>query len=153
MERLRALLPRLDLIGFALFAPAAIMLLLALQFGSGTEYVWSDSEVIGLFCGAGATFIVFIFWERHMGKDAMIPGHILSQKIVVCSALFFGLLMSSISIGSNYMPMYLQSSKGLSPTMSGVYMLGSIIPQSIFVILSGGLGTSTPEHRSHACRP
>ncbi|KAF4125487.1 putative arabinose efflux permease, MFS family [Geosmithia morbida] len=138
---LRALIPRFDLIGFALFAPASIMTLLALQFGSGSDYTWSDSQVIGLFCGAGATAIVFVFWERHMGPDAMIPGHLLNNRIVVCSAFFFGFLMTTNSVASNFMPMYLQSSKGLSPTMSGVYLLATILSQTIFVLLSGGLVT------------
>ncbi|KAG6986530.1 hypothetical protein G7Y79_00078g099840, partial [Physcia stellaris] len=42
---------RLDLLGFAIFAPAAIQFLLALQWG-GTKYRWNSPTVIGLFCGA-----------------------------------------------------------------------------------------------------
>lgn len=137
---IRSLIPHFDLTGFALFAPASIMFLLALQFGAG-EYGWNSSEVIGLFCGAGVTAIIFGLWERRMGDEAMIPFPMVRQKIMWSSSLSYALLMSSIVVGSNFVPIFLQSVKGLSPTMSGVYMLATIIPQLILVIISGALGT------------
>ncbi|KAH1497862.1 hypothetical protein KXX42_002013 [Aspergillus fumigatus] len=73
-----------DIFGFVLFAPAAIQLLLALEYG-GNEYAWDSATVIGLFCGAGATFLVFTAWEHRMGKDAMIPFHVIRNRIVSCS--------------------------------------------------------------------
>ena len=39
---------KLDLLGFAIFAPAAIQFLLALQWG-GTKYRWDSATTIGLF--------------------------------------------------------------------------------------------------------
>ena len=60
----RTLPTKLDLIGFAIFAPAAIQLLLAVEYG-GDQFAWNSSTVIGLFCGAGATFIVFLAWDYH----------------------------------------------------------------------------------------
>lgn len=63
---LREIVPRLDLPGFALFAPAAIRFLLALHLGSegghGSEG-WASSQVIGLFRGAGVTAILFVLGE------------------------------------------------------------------------------------------
>ncbi|KAJ5693234.1 hypothetical protein N7462_002657 [Penicillium macrosclerotiorum] len=38
--------------------------------------------VIGLFCGSGATFIVFLFWEHRQGDLAMIPLAMISRRIV-----------------------------------------------------------------------
>lgn len=136
---LRSLLPHFDLTGFALFAPAAIMFLLALHFGAG-DYGWNSSEVIGLFCGAAAAAAVFVFWERRMGDDAMIPLPMVRQTVVWASSLNFALLMLSATVGSNFIPIYLQSVKGLSPTMSGTYMLASILPQILFIFLSAALG-------------
>lgn len=137
---IRTLIPTFDLAGFVLFAPASIMLLLALQFGSG-DYGWKSSQVIGLFCGAGVTAAIFVYWERRMGDDAMIPLPMVRQRVVWSSALNFALLMLAVIVGSNFLPIYLQSVKGLSPTMSGVYMLASILTQIIFIFLAGGLVT------------
>ncbi|KAK2612663.1 hypothetical protein QQS21_001280 [Conoideocrella luteorostrata] len=137
-RHVRTVYPKFDLVGFALFAPASIMLLLALSFGAG-DYKWNSSQVIGLFCGAGVTAIVFVLWEHRMGNDAMIPLPMVRQRVVWASAMNFSLLMMSIIVGSTFMPIYLQSVKGLSPTMSGVYLLASIGPQIVFVIISGAL--------------
>lgn len=139
---LRSLLPYFDLTGFALFAPASIMFLLALQWGA-ESYGWSSSEVIGLFCGAGATAVVFAIWEWRVGEHAMIPPGVIKQRVVWSSCLNTALLMTTIIVGSNFMPIFLQSVKGLSPTMSGVYMLGAILSQMIFVVLSGALSESS----------
>jgi hypothetical protein len=59
-------------VGFALFAPAAIQFLLALEWG-GTRYPWASAIVISLFCGAAGTFAIFIYWEHRKGETAMIP--------------------------------------------------------------------------------
>ena len=115
------------------------MLLLALQFGPDT-YGWSSSQVIGLFCGAAATFVLFLFWEHHMGDNAMIPLRMIRQRVMWTSCLNTALLLTASIGGSSFMPIYFQSVKGLTPTMSGVYMLSSILSQVLFVLLSGALG-------------
>ena len=138
---LRSILPHVDLTGFALFAPAAVMLLLALQFGSG-EYGWDSSRVIGLFVGAGVTAIIFLLWERRVGAEAMIPLQMVGKRIVWSSSCFGAMLMMSAMVGNNFMPIYLQSVKGLEPTMSGVYMLAAVGSQIVFVVVSGALGKS-----------
>jgi MFS family permease len=61
----------LDLLGFALFAPASIMLLLALTWG-GVRYSWSSATIIGLFCGSAATVALFALWEIRRGDRAMV---------------------------------------------------------------------------------
>ena len=140
---LKSLLPRFDLAGFALFAPASVMLLLALQFGAG-EYGWDSSEVIGLFVGAGVTALIFLAWEWKMGDEAMLPFSMICQRVVWTSALNFSLLVLTAVVGSNFMPIYLQSVRGLSPTMSGVYMLAQILPGIMFILISGALGKLHP---------
>lgn len=131
-------MPKFDLTGFALFTPASIMLLLALQFGSG-EYGWNSPTVIGLFCGAGAVALLFIAWEWRVGDEAMIPLKLVSQTVVWTSSLNFAFLMSVTVGASNFLPIYFQSVKGLSPTMSAVYMLAGIISQLILLLFSGAL--------------
>jgi len=132
---------KLDLLGFALFAPAAIQFLLALQWG-GTRYPWSSATVIGLFCGAAGTLCVFLAWEYRKGDMAMIPFSIMRRRVVWCSCLvaffYFGGMLSFIY----YLPIYFQAVKGVSPTLSGVYLLPSILSQIVFSVLSGFLGMS-----------
>ena len=80
-----------DLIGFALFAPSSVQCFLALQFG-GNKYAWNSATVIGLFCGAGATFLVWVMWNYRQGDNAMVPLSVLRKKTVWASCvagLFF----------------------------------------------------------------
>lgn len=133
---IRALPGQLDLIGFALFAPSAIQLLLALQYG-GNQYTWHSSQVIGLFCGAGATFIAFLFWDYRQGDKAMIPFSMIQKRIVWSSSLTYGLLMAQVLCVSWYLPEYFQAVKDDSPLMSGVYLLPSILAHLCGAVISG----------------
>ena len=133
---------KMDTIGFALFAPFAIQFLLALQWG-GTKYAWSDSKIIGLFCGAAGTLCVFLVWEHRIGDNAMIPFSIIRQRIVWCSCLVIGFFFGSMLMVSYYLPIYFQAVKGVSPTLSGVYLLPTILSQIAMSPVSGYLGMSS----------
>ncbi|RMZ39131.1 MFS multidrug transporter [Aspergillus flavus] len=132
------LLYKFDWIGFVLFAPACIQLLLALQYG-GNQYPWDSATVIGLFCGTVATLLVFIAWERHMGRDAMIPGYLLRDRIVVCCCMFSMMVFGMTMILSYYLPIYFQSVRGKSALVSGVNLLPNILCQLVMAVISGVL--------------
>ncbi|KAJ5227232.1 uncharacterized protein N7469_007238 [Penicillium citrinum] len=127
---------KLDLVGFLLFAPAAIQLLLALEYGEG-EYGWRSSTVIGLFCGSGCTFLLFLAWEHHQGEKAMIPLSMVAQRVVWSSCLVMLTLFAMVLTASYYLPIYFQSIKNKSPTMSGIYILPSVLSQLLFAVVSG----------------
>jgi hypothetical protein len=137
MSVVRTLPAKLDLIGFAIFAPAAIQLLLALQYG-GITFPWNSAQIIGLFCGAGGTFIVFLAWEYYKSDAAMIPFSMVRKKTVWASCLIYGLVMGQLFCLSFYLPIYFQGVKGASPTMSGVYILPGVLSH-VFTSLSSGV--------------
>ncbi|KAH7398180.1 efflux pump protein [Pyrenochaeta sp. MPI-SDFR-AT-0127] len=136
-DLLQKVIPELDLFGFILFAPAAAMILLALQFGSGNEYSWNSSTVIGLFVGAGISSILFFLWERRMGDMALIPTFMLTKRVVWTSCTFGMCIMSCMITASNWIPTYFQAVKGEEPLMSGVHILPSILGQLLMVVVSG----------------
>ncbi|KAJ5760256.1 hypothetical protein N7520_007412 [Penicillium odoratum] len=129
---------KLDLIGFVFFTPAAVQLLLAIEYGTN-QYDWSNMTVIGLFCGSGATFIVFIFWEHRQGDLAMIPLPIISRRIVWASCLVIMCNVGITLVASFYLPIYFQAVNNDSPTMSGVCILPAVLAHLIFAVLSGVL--------------
>lgn len=137
----RTTLAKLDLFGFALFAPAAIQLLLALQWG-GSRYHWDDAKIIGLFCGAFGTFCVFLAWEYRKGDGAMIPFSAVRQRVVWSGSLVNFFFFGSMLITNYYLPIYFQAVRHATPTMSGVYLLPAILSQIIFATVSGILGMS-----------
>lgn len=132
-------LKHLDLISVSIFIPAILMLLLAVQWG-GTTYAWSSATIIGLFCGAAVTFLIFAAMQWHNGDSASIPSRILLQRSVFSASMVTFLCMGALQTSMYYLPVWFQVIEGVSPTQSGVRYLGTIIPNIIFAIVSGALG-------------
>jgi hypothetical protein len=115
------------------------MLLLALQWG-GVTYAWSSATIIGLFCGSAGNAIIFAAWEYKHGDMAMIPWSMVRQRIVWCSAFLMLFFFGAQMITSYYIAIYFQAVKGVTPTLSGVYFLPSVLSQMVLAIISGVLG-------------
>ncbi len=130
-----------DLIGFVIFAPTAIMFLLALQWG-GSTYPWDSAKVIGLLCGSAGGLVVFVIWEYRQGDDAMFPSSVVKRLVILASLGTYFFFSACIMLVSYYLSMYFQAVKGKSPMMSGVYVLPQIISQMIGAVTSGILGKS-----------
>ncbi|KAJ4314850.1 hypothetical protein N0V84_008681 [Fusarium piperis] len=133
---LQIITSKLDLTGFILFAPFTVMFLLALQWG-GIDYSWDSATIIGLFCGGGALFAIFMYWEYRVGNGAMIPIPVIRTRQVWTACLTQLFLFSTIIVASYYMPIYFQSIKEATPFESGVDMLPSILSQLAAAISSG----------------
>ncbi|KAH8703595.1 major facilitator superfamily domain-containing protein [Talaromyces proteolyticus] len=127
---------KLDLIGFALFAPASIQFFLALDYG-GNQYAWNSSVVIGLFCGSGATLIVFLVWEYFEGDNAMLPFSMIKLRPVWTSCLVMLFYFGCVQVSSYYIPIYFQTVRQKSALLSGVYTLPNIIAQLFTAVTSG----------------
>lgn len=141
MESARFLARTVDYLGLLLIAGFALMLLLPLQWG-GNSYAWNSSVIIGMLCGAVVCLGIFVGWERYMGVRAMIPFHIIGQRVVYCSCIFFASILASIVLRTFYLPIFFQSVQGDSALMSGVKMLPSIVAQISATMASGVLGMS-----------
>lgn len=130
----------LDLPGFMLISPAAVMFLLGLQYG-GNQHPWDSSVVIGLLVGAGVTFILFLVWEHRQGDAAMVPFAMLRHRIIWSAAgnLFF--LLSAILVGDFYLSIYFQAIMNDSPFMSGVHLLPTTLGMVLFTMISGVMST------------
>lgn len=137
---------KLDLLGFAIFAPAAIQFFLALEWG-GTRYAWDSAKIIGLLCGGAATFVVFLAWEYRKGDMAMIPFSMMRRKVIWSSCLVQLFFFGGVVTMSYYLPIYFQAVKGASPTMSGVDLLPSILSQVLLSLICGILSKSTQRNR------
>ncbi|KIW16860.1 hypothetical protein PV08_04050 [Exophiala spinifera] len=127
-----------DITGFTIFAPACIMLLLALEWG-GSTYPWSSARIIGLFVGSAGAFVAFFIWEYWHGENAMIPLPLMSMRVVYSSMLASFFQFGGLLIFSYYLPLWFQVIKHASPTMSAVYILPTFISQIISAILTGVL--------------
>ncbi|KAJ5272899.1 hypothetical protein N7478_008024 [Penicillium angulare] len=126
----------LDLPGFMLISPAAVMFLLALQYG-GTIHPWNSATVIGLIVGAAATFLVFLIWEYKQGDGAMVPFSMLRKRTVWAAGgnLFF--LLGAILVAEYYLAIFFQTVLDNTPIISGVHLLPTTLGLVIFTMLAG----------------
>ncbi|KAK6698835.1 hypothetical protein SNK05_011657 [Fusarium graminearum] len=133
---------KFDFTGLFMFSPSIVMLLLALQWG-GVDYAWDSATIVGLFCGGGVLFVIFVFWEHRVGRDAMIPMPIVRTRQVWTSLLTNLFLFATVMVASFYLPVYFQSAKDASPFTSGVNLLPSILMLIVAAVSSGALVQKT----------
>ncbi|KAI1087097.1 MFS general substrate transporter [Rostrohypoxylon terebratum] len=126
----------LDLPGFTLVGPAAVMFLLGIQYG-GNQYPWDSSVVIGLIVGGLVTFIIFLLWERRAGDNAMVPFAMLTHRIIWSAAGNQFFLLATILVADFYLAIYFQATHDDTPLMSGVHMLPTTIGIVLFTMISG----------------
>jgi hypothetical protein len=129
----------LDLVGFAIFSPAATMFFLALELG-GKQYAWSSAVVTGLLCGAFATFVIFFAWERSRCEAAMMPFSLLRLKLVWSSAAMMSCFLGTMFTVAYYLPIWLQAVKEDSPLMSEVHNIPMFLSQVVVVLIGGSVG-------------
>ncbi|KAF5664266.1 major facilitator superfamily transporter [Fusarium heterosporum] len=135
-QAVRELPKRLDLVGFVLFAGASTMLMLALQWG-GVTYAWKSAEIIGLFCGSGASLLAYVGWSWNRGGDSLIPPVLLKQQVVIACFFLTLFMMGSALMLSYWLPVYFQAVRGQSPIGSGVSMLPNILASVVFSVVGG----------------
>jgi hypothetical protein len=132
-------LSTLDIPGFLLFAPTSIMFLLALEWG-GTQYPWGDPKIIGLFCGSAGMLVVVLAWEYKEGDAAMVPFSMLRNRIVYSASITLFFFFGALLLFSYFLSIYFQGVKGVTPMLSGVYLLPGILAQMVAAVASGLLG-------------
>jgi EmrB/QacA subfamily drug resistance transporter len=128
---------RLDLIGAILIVVASVAFMLGLNLG-GRSYAWQSLPVILLFTVAlvvGAGFV----WRLLTAPEPLIPISILLDRIVCCAVLANSLGWAAI-VGLNiFLPMYLQSVIGLSPTNAGLSLMVLMMSLNTSAGLAGQL--------------
>lgn len=94
----------LDLYGLMVLTPCVACLLIALQWG-GITYAWSNGRIIALLILFGILIILFIWVERWIGDDAMVPKRVVKQRSVIASVLFALTNGGSCYLFAYYIPM------------------------------------------------
>lgn len=132
---------KFDLYGTALFLPAIICLLLALQWG-GTTYAWNNGRIIALlvlFAILTAGFIGVQIWRQ---ENATVPPRVFLNRNVWGSALFISMLGAAFFVVVYYLPLWFQAIKGASATKSGIMNLPAILGLVIVSMIGGAAVTA-----------
>ncbi|KAG8525408.1 uncharacterized protein KY384_009052 [Bacidia gigantensis] len=129
-----------DPIGTALFLPAIVCLLLALQWG-GTKYPWSDGRVIALFVVFGILAIGFAGVQYWQQENATTPPRVLKQRSILSGAWYCACLGGAFFIMIYYVPIWFQAIKNTSATESGIRNLPMILAL-VLISIGSGIGVT-----------
>lgn len=127
---------KFDLEGTALFLPAIICLLLALQWG-GSKYEWKSGRIIALLVISGLLIIGFIAIQVWKQENATVPPRVFKNRNVWGSAWFVSMLGAAFFVMVYYLPIWFQVIKGVSATKSGIMNLPLILGLVLVSILGG----------------
>jgi EmrB/QacA subfamily drug resistance transporter len=126
---------RLDVIGAVLIICASVSFMLALNLG-GRNYSWGSPAILSLLAAALVLGLAFI-WRLLTAPEPLIPIAVLSNPSVLCCVIAHAFGWGSI-IGLNiFLPTYLQSVVGLSPTNAGLSLMMLMIALNVSAGISG----------------
>ncbi|MEA2355333.1 MAG: hypothetical protein QOD61_1462 [Solirubrobacteraceae bacterium] len=126
---------RVDYLG-ALLLTGGVSALILLTTWGGVEYPWGSSTIVGLGIAGLVVLGAFVWRERHAAEPVLPLRLFRSSVFSVASMLGFliGLAMFGAII---FLPLYLQTVYGASPTSSGLRMLPLIVGLLAASIISG----------------
>ncbi|KAL6709783.1 hypothetical protein ACN47E_001212 [Coniothyrium glycines] len=133
-------LKKFDLEGTALFLPAIICLLLALQWG-GSTYAWKSGRIIALLVLALLLISGFIAVQWWKQENATVPPRVFLNRNVWGCAWYGAMLGACFFVMVYYLPIWFQAIKGASATKSGIMNLPAILGLVIISMLAGVLVT------------
>jgi DNA-binding MarR family transcriptional regulator/predicted MFS family arabinose efflux permease len=135
----------IDYVGATLLAGFATCVVLATSWG-GTTYPWGSPEIIGLFV---ASVVLLGGWwlAERTAAEPVLPLRLFHNPVFSVSSAI-SLAAGFAMFGSiSYLPLFLQVVHGVSPTLSGVYLLPMVGGLLITSIASGQLIARTGRYR------
>ncbi|KAK1970741.1 major facilitator superfamily transporter [Colletotrichum sublineola] len=127
---------QLDLIGTAIFIPAIVCLILALQWG-GSQYAWNSATIIGLLVGFALMAIVFVAIQFWQGDKGTLPPKFFRDRNVLCAFLFVAFFGVAFFPLIYYLSLYFQAIQGASAVQAGIKILPFLLST---VVASIGCG-------------
>ena len=128
---------KIDYLGTVLLAGAATCVVLATSWG-GTTYAWSSPVIIGL--GIGAVILAVGWWvSAGRAAEPVLPRRLFRNPVFpVAAGISFAAGFAMFGALA-FLPLYLQVVRGVSPTISGVYLLPMVLGLLLTSIASGQL--------------
>ena len=127
----------MDYLGAVLLASSLCSIVLFTSLG-GTTWAWGSPQVIGLIIASAILLPAFI-WQEHRTSEPILPLSLFrNHTFAVTSAV--GFIIGFALFGAiTYLPLYLQVTKGSSPTKSGLQLTPLMAGLLVTSILSGQL--------------
>ncbi|KAL3417348.1 MFS multidrug transporter [Phlyctema vagabunda] len=137
---LRERILQMDPLGIVMVVLGTGCFTLAMQLGSEAGD-WHQPGVIGTLVAFAVLFLLFVLLERNLGERAMIKYRLLKNVLVAGNAVVNFFVATAYFPLIYTLPIYMQSVKEASASMSGIWSIPFILGVSIFVTVSN---TSMP---------
>ena len=136
---------KIDYLGATLLAAFAVCVVLATSWG-GTTYPWSSGVIIGLF--VASVVLLFGWWlSARYAAEPVLPLRLFRNSVFSVAGAI-GLAAGFAMFGAlAYLPLFLQVVHGVSPTISGVYLLPMVLGMLLTSVGSGQLIARTGRYK------
>jgi EmrB/QacA subfamily drug resistance transporter len=136
---------RIDYLGTVVLSLAVTSLILLTSLG-GTTYAWASTPIYILGAAGAALIVVFVFVERR-AAEPVLPLHLFKTRIFSVTSIV-GFIVGFGMFGAiTYLPAFFQVVRGISPTISGVYLLPLMAGLLTMSITSGQVISRTGKYR------
>jgi len=135
----------IDYLGTVLLSLAATALILLTSLG-GTTYRWASAPIYILGIAGVVLIGLFVLAERH-AAEPILPLHLFKTRVFSVTSVV-GFIVGFGMFGAiTYLPAFFQVVRGISPTISGVYLLPLMAGLLITSIGSGQVIARTGKYR------
>jgi EmrB/QacA subfamily drug resistance transporter len=135
----------IDYLGSAVLTLAATSLILLTSLG-GTTYPWASAPIYILGVAGVALIALFVLVERR-AAEPIVPLHLFKLRTFSVTSLV-GFIVGFAMFGAiTYLPAFFQVVRGISPTISGVYILPLMAGLLVMSIGSGQIISRTGKYR------
>jgi EmrB/QacA subfamily drug resistance transporter len=142
---LRRVRHTIDYLGTAVLSLAATSLILLTSLG-GTTYPWKSAPIYILGAAGVALIGLFVLVERR-AAEPILPLHLFRLRTFSVTSLV-GFIVGFAMFGAiTYLPAFFQVVRGISPTISGVYLLPLMVGLLAVSIGSGQVISRTGKYR------
>ena len=149
----------IDYLGTATLSLAATSLILLTSLG-GTTYPWASAPIYILGVAGAVLIGLFVLVERR-AAEPILPLHLFRLRTFSVTSVV-GFIVGFAMFGAiTYLPAFFQVVRGISPTISGLYLLPLMVGLLAVSIASGQIISRTGKyrffpiagHRAHDPRP
>jgi EmrB/QacA subfamily drug resistance transporter len=143
--KLRRVHHAIDYLGIVVLSLAATSLILLTSLG-GTTYPWRSTPIYILGVAGAALIVAFVFVERH-AAEPILPLHLFRLRVFSVTSVV-GFIVGFGMFGAiTYLPAFFQVVRGISPTVSGLYILPLMAGLLLVSIASGQTIARTGKYR------
>ena len=136
---------QIDYLGTIVLSLAATALILLTSLG-GTTYPWASTPIYILGVAGVALIIAFVFVERR-APEPVLPLHLFKTRVFATTSIV-GFIVGFGMFGAiTYLPAFFQVVRGISPTISGLYLLPLMVGLLTMSITSGQVISRTGKYR------